>query len=108
MNNTERKAKIIRDTVMTIIDYTNSERMKVLKRENYDEYVKHIEELFPEFNKTQPALLRLALDGENLNNLDIILSGLIDCSRGKLTKEEMEKRIGIGIIESIQEQHGLM
>ena len=107
MNNTEKKAKLIRDTVNTIIDYSNTERMKVLKRNNYDEYVKHIEDLFPEFNKTQPALLRLALDGENLNNLNIILNGLVDNSKGLLTKEEMEKKIGIGIIESIQDEHGL-
>ena len=107
MNNTERKAKVIRDTVKTIIDYSNQERIQTLKRENYEEYVKHMESLFPEFNKTQPALLRLAIDGQNLNNMDIILNGLIDRSRGKLTKEEMEKKVGISIIESIQEENGL-
>jgi hypothetical protein len=64
-----------------------------------------MEELFPEFSKTQPALFKLAIDNQDLRIMDLILNGLIDRSRGVLTHEEMDKKVGIGLMETIQEMN---
>lgn len=107
MNHTEKKAKIIRETVLTIIEYSRKENMIIMKRDNHDEYVEHFKSLFTEFSTVQPALFNMCIEGDNLDNLDLILSGLIDRSRGVLSHDEMEKKIGMGIMNNIMDRNGI-
>lgn len=107
MNNTEKKAKVYRETVHTISDYVSQSEMIQYKEKDFDAFKKHMQDLFPEFSKTQPALFNIAINGENLENMYLILSGLIDRSRGVITHDEMEKKIGIGIMETIKTIHNL-
>lgn len=107
MNNTEKKAKIYRETVHTISQYVLQPEMIILRDNNMDEFVVHMESLFPEFSKTQPALFGIAIRGENLDNMYLILNGLIERSRGNISHDEMEKTVGIGIMETIKKIHNI-
>lgn len=107
MNNTEKKAKAYRETVHTISDYVLQPEMIQMKNNDFNAFEKHMQDLFPEFSKTQPALFGIAIKGENLENMYLILGGLVDRSRGIITHDEMEKKIGIGIMETIKTIHDL-
>ena len=107
MNNTEKKAKAYRETVHVISQYVLQPEMIRMRDNENDEFVTHMESLFPEFSKTQPALFGIAIRGENLENMYLILEGLIERSRGNISHYDMEKQVGIGMMETIKKLNNL-
>lgn len=102
MNHTEKKAQAINNTVNLIREYIKQPEIIAMKEKNVEEFKNHMKSLFSEFAGVQPALFEITIMGEDTSMLDIILKGLIKNSKGLITKDEMEKEIGIGVMEAIE------
>jgi hypothetical protein len=105
MNKTETNNKKIRDTIILIQQFLTVDSIKQLYEDDFDEYRKTLNEIFPIFSAKFPSLFEKIIKKEDISQLNIILDTHVQISHGELTMEEGEKQIGLSIVESIEESN---
>lgn len=92
--NVEEKVKYIRQIGDLLKELAHEPNMIKLSKENYNEYLRQMSEVAPNFSNKYPSLFGLICDRKDTTLAEIILNNHIDYSRGTSTKEQLEERIG--------------
>ena len=88
--------KEIRETVEVIVKIKNTNHMKKIKQKSYDEYLKEMEKIFPEFKKNVPSIYNVIVDNKDENSHEILFEMLDtkDKIDNGANKDELEKKLG--------------
>lgn len=76
LTNPQLMTKVIREYKDLILQYINTENVQNMKKDNNDEYIKHMYEKFSVFKSQYPMLLDVLISGQNIDMLDVMLNSL--------------------------------
>lgn len=92
--------KTIADNVERILEYMVSKPdVMELKNKNYNEYEKHMENMFPVFSSRYMGIFSKIINGEDITPLFEMLKKIDEIKKGNTTLEKVEKKLGENLAE---------
>ena len=94
MNVTKENINKIKETIKLIQQFMNLPDMIKLKKDNNEEYIKKMTEIFPVFAENYNSLFNLVISENDLHALDFMFETMINISNGTLEKDKAEMAFG--------------
>lgn len=82
------------DQVIEILEYMSIDKIKNMKKNNNDDYTKHMEEKFNTFADRYYSLFQKIISGDDITPLLSMMSAIHKIKSGKLTVEKAEEYLG--------------
>lgn len=87
-------ASDILDDVIKLLEYMNTEEMKILKNTSQGAFEQALEDKFPEFSYNYYSVFKMILSGDDITPLFKMLEMISDVNIGKSNIEECEQGVG--------------
>jgi len=82
------------DKIAAILEYMCNDDIILLKKNDENEYIKHMEEQFPAFSDRYYSLFQKVISGDDLTHLFSMLGAIERIKSGETTVDKAEKELG--------------
>lgn len=92
--NVDSTIEIIRNTTYGIREIAMTEQFQELKKTNFDEYKKQLQDMVPTYVDAYPTLFELVINGVDISPIEIIFKAHSERANGRITNDQMDEVIG--------------